>query len=39
MELLALHGKRVTVMSKDMILVEALREMMAGETFYKPQKW
>jgi histone H3/H4 len=38
MQLLAIHGKRVTVMSKDMILVEALREMMTGETFYKPLK-
>jgi histone H3/H4 len=37
-QLLAIHGKGITVMSKDMILVEALREMMTGETFYKPPK-
>jgi histone H3/H4 len=37
-QLLAIHGKHVTIMSKDMILVEALREMMTGETIYKPPK-
>jgi histone H3/H4 len=36
--LLAIHGKRITVMSNDMILVETLREMMTGKTFYKLPK-
>jgi hypothetical protein len=38
MQLLSLHGECVTVMLKDMILMEALREMMTGEKFHKPLK-
>ncbi len=38
MQLLAIYGKRITVMSKDMIFMEAPREIMTGEAFYKPPK-
>jgi histone H3/H4 len=38
MQLLAIYGKRVTIMSKDMVLLEAVCEMMTGKTFYKLPK-